>query len=248
MDPVDAWFEYAPGQRAIVFAKNVAHAEEITECFNARGVPAECITGETPRAVRRGLRDRLTQGTTRVLVSVDVFVEGWDAPCTECVILARSFGVCGSYLQAIGRGLRPSPATGKKRCTVLDLCGSWMTHGLPDETRSWSLTGEATRRVGEALQPLKRCRDCMAIFRPAARCPRCGASAESATKVPRVLTRAEKMERINALPQHERDRRYLESLTRIAQGRMRLPPGAAQRWALAKFKEQKGRAPEGRAA
>ena len=248
MDPVAAWFEHTPNARAIVFAKTVRHAESITEDFAARGVPAECITGHTSRAIRSGLRARLESGKVRVLVSVAVFLEGFDAPCIESVILARTFGTCGSYLQAIGRGLRPSPSTGKTRCTVIDLCGGVHWHGLPDDERAWDLHGDAVRRAPESLLPLRRCRDCLAMFRPAVRCPRCGADASTAAPMPRVLTKTEKLHRISELSQVERDQRYLAKLEWIARSRLRLPPEAAKTWATKRFIVQRKRTPAQEAA
>lgn len=135
---------------------------------------------------------------------VGVFIEGFDCPPIETVILARAFGVAGSYLQAIGRGLRPSPATGKTRCTVLDLRGAVNLHGLPDEERRWSLDGKAVVRT-EPLKALRRCAEGLAIFRPTPTCPRCGAKAVAAPKVPRTLNRAEKLESFSAVSQPERD-------------------------------------------
>ena len=241
MDPVAAWFEYARSSRSIVFARSVHHAEDIAARFNAAGVPAECITGETTRAVRKGLRERLTGGFSRVLVSVAVFLEGFDAPSIETVILARPFGPCSSFLQAIGRGLRPSPETGKTRCLVLDLTGAVHIHGLPDDERRWSLEGEAVRRTGEALQPIRRCRECGALFRPAAHCPRCNAESRTAMVLPRVLTRAERLELVSALPKTERDRRYLAKLEWVARTRMHLSPDAARSWAQRQFAKRRHR-------
>ncbi len=247
MDPVAAYHRFAPGTRAIVFATNVAHAEELTARFRASGVTAECVVGDTSPVVRRAVRGRMTDGELRVLVGVGVFIEGFDLPAIETVVLARGFGATGSFLQAIGRGLRPSPATEKTRCTVIDLRGSVHALGLPDEDRRWSLDGVACRRI-EPLAPLRRCVDCLAIFRPAAHCPRCGAETVTASKLPRVLTRAERLMNVSALPQHERDRRYLAQLERVARERIRLPDSAASRWALRAFEKRFGRAPVGSAA
>jgi superfamily II DNA or RNA helicase len=243
MDPVDAYFEHVPGSRAMVFAKTIAHAEDITARFAARGVAAESVTGNTSRTVRAGLRDRVARGELRALVSVAVFLEGFDLPSVEAIILARGFGTCGAYLQAIGRGLRPSRETGKTRCTVLDLCGSVHQHGLPDDAREWDLQGDAVRRSAEALVALRRCRDCLAIFRPAVRCPRCGMSAATATVLPRVLTRAERLALVSDLPLAERDSRYLSKLEWIARTRIRLSPNAARQWAVRQFIKQRKREP-----
>lgn len=246
-DPVEAYERWTPGKRAIVFASNVAHAEELAGRFNERGHTAGLFVGETGRAERRDLRAKLTTGDLRVLVSVNAIVEGFDVPAVEVAILARSFTVCGSFLQAIGRTLRPSSETGKTRATVLDLRGAVNLHGLPDEDRTWSLDGTAVCRT-ETIPALRKCAECWALFRPATRCPRCGATMEAAPKLPRNLNRAEVMQRVSALPQDERDRRYLESLERVALGRLRLPVGRASTWARAQFYKRFGREPECRRA
>lgn len=240
-EPVEAYLAHCKGRRAIVFAANVNHAEWIAYGLTARGVPAAVITGETPRAEREAARTMLVEGGLSALVSVNVFVEGWDCPSVDAVILAREFSVVGSFLQAIGRGLRPAP--GKTDCVVVDLRGSVNLHGLPDEDRAWSLTGKPKRT--EALAALRRCLKCAAIFRPARTCPRCGAVSDAkaeGAKLPRILDRDEKLERLSHLSQEDRDRRYLMSLVNVAINRMRMPEHRAEQWALRTFERKFGRA------
>ncbi len=240
-EPVDAYLAHCRGRRAIVFAASVAHAEWIAYGLTARGVPAAVVTGETSRAEREASRTALAEGRLSALVSVNVFVEGWDCPQVDAVILAREFSVVGSFLQAIGRGLRPFP--GKTDCVVVDLRGSVNLHGLPDEDRAWSLTGNPKRT--EALPALRRCLKCAAIFRPARVCPRCGAVSDAkaeGAKLPRILDRNERLERLSHLSQGDRDRRYLMSLVNVAINRMRMPEHRAEQWAMRAFEKKFGRA------
>lgn len=241
-DPVDAYKKHARGTRAIVFAGSVAQAKELAERFTTAGHPAEYILGETDRDTRERLRDEVRAGTTRILVGVGVFVEGFDLPAIETVILARGFTVTGGFLQAIGRGLRPCPETGKTRCTVIDLRGSVHLHGLPDDDRVWSLDGTAVRRA-DVRTALRRCGECLAVFRPARTCPRCGAKAVSAPRVKKVLTRAEKLVKWNDMAPADRDARYLTRLQRVALTRMRMSSSAADAWARRRFVQQFHRAP-----
>lgn len=241
-DPVDAYQKWTPGSRCMVFCSTVEHARLVTERFRARGVTAEMVVGETSREVRRSVRARMTSGELRAIVGVGVFLEGFDLPAVETIILARGFTVCGAFLQAIGRGLRPSPATGKTRCVVLDLRGAVNLHGLPDEDRRWSLEGKAVVRT-EAIVALRRCAACLAIFRPTKACPRCGVVAVAATKVPRNLNRAEKLQKLEGLTQEQKDARVLRQLFGVATFRLRMPKGRAVYWADARFRERFGRAP-----
>jgi len=242
-DPIEAYVKHTAGRRAIVFAASVAHARACAVSFGAAGYPAGLMLGDTPRDERELLRLAMADGGVRVLVGVGVFLEGFDLPSIEVVVLARPFTVTGAFLQATGRGLRPSPETGKAGCTVLDLRGSVHLHGLPDEERRWSLTGSACVRV-ETMTSFRRCTECMAIFRPARVCPRCGAEHDAVEKIPRVLRRVEALERLKDVPQHKRDSAYIWRLVTIGQRRMRMSSERAHAFALREFRRRFAREPE----
>lgn len=242
--PVEAYARWCdPGRRAIVFARTIAEARLWRDGFEAAGVAARLLTGQTPERARDAVRVALTDGTAPVVVTVGVAREGWDCPPVEVAIFACRVGVVGAWLQMLGRVSRPSPATGKARALAIDLCGSWVDLGFRDDRRVWSLTGDAVRNT-DAATPLRRCTECLAIFRPCAACPRCGAPARVAAKLPRVLNRAERLARLEGVPQHVRDAKYLARLEAIALERMRKSEREARAWARAQFKRTRGRAPE----
>ncbi len=166
--PVDAYAEHAAGRPAIVFVRSVALAESYAQEFSMRGYQAHAISAETPWAERRMWIDAFRRGTVKVLTSVAVLTEGFDAPETSCVILARGCGSAGLYLQMIGRGLRPAP--GKSDCVILDLRGVSHEHGKPEDERDYSLDG-----VGIRLRdPNSYCPVCGVARTPPAPCEACG--------------------------------------------------------------------------
>jgi superfamily II DNA or RNA helicase len=159
---------------------------------------------------------------------VHLLTEGFDLPALECVVLARGFSHVGSYLQAVGRALRPAPE--KRHATVLDLGGSVHEHGLPDEDREYSLAGRPIR-PSERVEPVRQCRWCGAVFAaPGTDCPRCG------RPVARPLTRAQQQERREALQRvrdaHPADRRAeaFRELQQRAAARGYKPGWAAMRY------------------
>lgn len=243
-DPIKLQKRHAHDLRTIVFAANKEHARRLAVAYRAAGYACDVMFGDTGRDKRIELRRRMREGKLQILIGVNVFIEGFDVPEIECVVLLRAFGVTSAYLQSIGRGVRIAPWIGKKRCVVLDPRGLVWMHGLPDEERVWSLTGRAVRRV-EALEALMRCKECLAIFRPCATCPRCGLKmhALSSAKIPRVLTREEKMTVVSELPQEERDWRYVSRLIAVATKRMRMSQVDAERWATTQFKQRFNRTP-----
>jgi DNA repair protein RadD len=215
--PVEAYQRWVPGQRTVVYCATVEHAEQTGAEFAAAGIDVAVIEGGTHERDRDRALARFAAGELRVLINVYVLTEGWDCPATEAIILARGFGHASTYLQAIGRGLRPAP--GKTHCTVVDLCGSWLQHGRPEDPREYSLEGRAMRTV-KALPPLRQCQQCGAVYRAGpTECVRCGFRLP--TFVPQKST-----QELQAIAQRETpDQRdsYLARLTAAARARGHRP-------------------------
>ncbi len=144
--PVDAYLTHAKGMRTVVFADYIANAEKFVDEFREKGIDAVIVTGEMRDDLRKAAFAAHARGA--VLVNVSVATEGWDSPPTACCILARGCGSVGTFLQIVGRVLRPSP--GKTEALLIDLTGrSFYDHGAPDADRTYSLTGKGIRVKGE---------------------------------------------------------------------------------------------------
>jgi DNA repair protein RadD len=148
-DPVERYIAVARGRRAIFFAASVEQAEELAERLLAAEIPAACIHGETPPSERASALDRFVRGELVALTNVFVLTEGTDLPPAEVCVLARGFSNASTYLQCVGRVLRPSP--GKSGAIVLDLCGVSRTFGVPADEREYSLEGKAIRLRGRTV-------------------------------------------------------------------------------------------------
>ncbi len=148
--PVDAYLEHCVGRKTVVFARYVDEAYKFADDFGARGVRAAVVHGGlSDRERGAALDEHRTKGA--VLINVQVLTEGWDSPATSACILARGCGSVGTYLQIVGRVLRPSK--GKEDAVLVDLSGrAFHAHGPPDEDRIYSLTGKGIRgRDGDEL-------------------------------------------------------------------------------------------------
>lgn len=174
-DPVEAYLERLRGEKAIVFASTVAQAQQLAERFQQASVSARWLSGESRD--REEILDAYARHEFRVLVNVSVLVEGFDDPSIQSAILARRFTHVGSYLQAIGRILRPSH--GKTQATVVDLCGSALVHGTPDMEREYTLDGKG---IGKSKQPIRQCQQCGGVFTTQPACPFCGHVAPPLTR------------------------------------------------------------------
>lgn len=157
--PSQAYHERAPHSRAVVFCRDVKHAEDEARRFSALGYSAACVEGRMGPVERKAAFDGFASGALEVLTNVALVVEGIDVPACETVIHARNVGSVAAWLQMNGRALRV--AEGKAFATIIDLLGSVYQHGLPDAEREFSLDGTAitTRDLGHYVA-ICQCGNC----------------------------------------------------------------------------------------
>lgn len=125
---VTAWQAHAPDRRTLVFTPTVEVARLVADEFMHRGVAAGYVHGGTPLDQRRQLLADYEAGRVQVLANCAVLTEGFDAPRTDCVVVARPTKSRGLYAQMVGRGTRRHPD--KTECLVLDVVGATAAHSL----------------------------------------------------------------------------------------------------------------------
>ena len=128
---VRIWLDRAWRKRrsTLVFAVNIDHVEALVAEFRSRGVDARALHSGIPARERVAVLDEFHAGKFPVLVNCAILTEGADVPPIDCVLLARPTKSRNLFSQMIGRGVRPSPKTGKENCLVLDLVGN-LQHGV----------------------------------------------------------------------------------------------------------------------
>lgn len=131
----DSVIRYADGKKGIVYAINIDHAHNIADYYREHGINAVAIDSKTPAEARRQTVEDFKTGRVKVMVSVDLFSEGFDCPDVEFIQLARPTLSLAKYLQMVGRGLRKSK--GKKSCVMIDNVGLYRMFGLPAADRDW---------------------------------------------------------------------------------------------------------------
>ncbi|WP_433802563.1 sacsin N-terminal ATP-binding-like domain-containing protein [Actinomycetospora sp. CA-084318] len=105
----------------LVFAVSVEHAKFLAASLNARRIPAASISGATPPGQRRQTIESYRRGKVRVLTNYGVLAQGFDAPATRAVVVARPTFSPNVYQQMIGRGLRGPQNGGSTDCLILDV-------------------------------------------------------------------------------------------------------------------------------
>ncbi len=178
--PLEAYQERANGKKAIVFGRTVEACTEYAAEFVAAGIPAAVISDRTKGADRARLIEAFKAGDLRVLVNVFVLTEGFDCPDCDVCIIARGCTHTGTYLQMVGRVLRPAP--GKETAMLIDLSGVSHSHGLPTEDRFYSLDGKKPISSSGTLRVCPACGGCYAP-EGSRECPFCGHVGEAIAPV-----------------------------------------------------------------
>ena len=110
-----------PEWSTLIFATSVEHAQTLAALLNRKGIRSRAVIGETETATRRRVVENFRRGEINALVNYGVFREGFDAPKTRAIIVARPVYSPNLYFQMIGRGLRGPLNGGGDRCLILNV-------------------------------------------------------------------------------------------------------------------------------
>ncbi|NTS78701.1 DEAD/DEAH box helicase family protein [Catenovulum sp. SM1970] len=119
-----------PAAQGVIFCVDVKHTKRMAKLLNNNGLTAASVHASD----RKGIEAYLS-GDIRFLCACELLNEGWDAPQTEIVVMARPTMSKVLYTQQLGRGTRKHP--GKEALYVIDVVDSygaalqpWSLHGL----------------------------------------------------------------------------------------------------------------------
>ncbi|OLT00087.1 hypothetical protein BJF90_07275 [Pseudonocardia sp. CNS-004] len=113
----------------LVFATSVNHSKLLTAMLNDIGIPSTAIDNYTPMSERRRRIQEYREGKRRVITNYGVLAQGFDAPRTRAVVIARPTYSPNVYQQMIGRGLRGPLNGGEDTCLILDVQDNIVNYG-----------------------------------------------------------------------------------------------------------------------
>ncbi|GAA5613778.1 DEAD/DEAH box helicase [Streptomyces platensis] len=118
---VDSVAELPDDWPTLLFATSVDHAKYLAAMLNDRGVPSAAVDSTTSTQDRRNRIENFRRERIRVLTNYGVLTQGFDAPATRAVVVARPVYSTNVYQQMIGRGLRGRRNGGKDSCLILNV-------------------------------------------------------------------------------------------------------------------------------
>ncbi|WP_170829408.1 DEAD/DEAH box helicase [Acidaminobacter hydrogenoformans] len=125
-----------PGKSGLIFCVSVAHAKEMARLLKARGFGAESVDGKDYH--RQQKIEKYMKQEIQFLCTCSLLSEGWDAPHTSVIVMARPTLSKVLYTQQLGRGTRL--AEGKEALYVIDVVDQYGSFGQVSN-RPWSVHG-----------------------------------------------------------------------------------------------------------
>ena len=113
--------QVSPDWPTLIFATSVEHAKTVAALLTSKGTSARAVSADTDTSIRRRIVEQFRSGKIKVLVNYGIFREGFDAPKTRAIIVARPVYSPNMYFQMIGRGLRGVKNGGNDRCLILNV-------------------------------------------------------------------------------------------------------------------------------
>lgn len=240
-DIIKTWNKLARGKQTIVFAVDIAHSMHIVEQFNKNGVSAEHIDYKMDYEEKKSIVKRFKNREFTVLSNCSLLAEGFDAPATEVMILARPTRNLKRYMQMAGRVLWIFE--GKESAIILDHSGSTKQLGYPTEHREVFLcdgkpkTSSGSDNKEKKEFELSKCSQCDFLRKKSGKCPICGhlpirqSEVETIDGELKIMTKKEKAKNFSIFDKQ----RWWSSFLYIADKK-----GKSRSYALAQYKNKFG--------
>lgn len=140
------------------FASGVKHAEHVSDCLNSMGIDSTFIHSKLSDEECDKRFNDWKAGKYRAIVNYGKLTTGVDHPPIDLIFVLRLTTSTVLWVQIVGRGTRPSPATHKENFLVLD----------------FARNTERLGPINDPVIPRKRKKGELPGVPPVRICPQCG--------------------------------------------------------------------------
>ncbi len=109
-------------KQGVLFCVDIKHARRMAELLKIEGITAVAVDGRDRKRAECAQK-AYDEGSIRFLCACDLLTEGWDAPQTAILVMARPTFSRVLYTQQLGRGLRNFE--GKEALYVIDVVDNY---------------------------------------------------------------------------------------------------------------------------
>lgn len=109
-------------KQGVIFCVDIKHAKRMADLLKKEGITVAAVDGRDRKNADLAQKAYI-KGTIRFLCACDLLTEGWDAPQTSILVMARPTFSKVLYTQQLGRGLRNHPD--KEALYVIDVVDNY---------------------------------------------------------------------------------------------------------------------------
>ena len=139
--------EFCSGRKTVIFLPLVSTSVKLAEMLNKRGLKAVEVDGRSTN--RSEILSGFESGKYDIICNSMLLTEGWDCPCTDCVVVLRPTKIRSLYMQMVGRGTRIFP--GKDNLLLLDFLWNTHRHDLCKPASLISRDENINKRISAAI-------------------------------------------------------------------------------------------------
>jgi len=123
--------------KCMIFCISIEHAKQVKKAFLSEGLNTVVliIHSKLKEAEQKAILAEFKESRSAILINVSMLTTGFDDKTVNLLVIARPIRSDRLAMQVWGRGLRKH---GDKVCTIIDLCSTYKTCGLPDDTRDFN--------------------------------------------------------------------------------------------------------------
>lgn len=142
-------------QSWLIFVPDIDSIERCVTILQGWGIACAGVHSKMPQGTVDKNVAAFQAGKLRCMVVADKLTVGFDHAPIDLIACLRPTMSPGWWVQALGRGARPSPDTGKRNCLVLDFTGNTRRVGPVNDP---FIPKPAGKKTGEA--PIRICDNC----------------------------------------------------------------------------------------
>lgn len=113
-------------RKTVVFLPLIKTSQKFCKILNSKGFHAVEVNGQSDN--RETAQQDFENGRYDVICNAMLYIEGWDCPAVDCIIVLRPTKIRSLYSQMVGRGCRLFP--GKEYLLLLDFLWHTERHEL----------------------------------------------------------------------------------------------------------------------
>ena len=135
--------------KTMIFLPSVKSSELVANVLKEMGIKAAYLSGATEMDERKQVIAEYKSGNITHLCNCNLFLEGFDEPSIECIVMARPTMSRTIYAQAVGRGTRKYP--GKDHLKLVEFTYNFKNHKLVNAYELFTAKGfeEKVRALAE---------------------------------------------------------------------------------------------------